>query len=232
MRAAERRQGRMNVGWFKETGMKVNRHDEQGEGVAAACAWVPDRPAAHSPLPADAGHDGAVHGPPVDAPRSQTDEEAFAALMLDAVGDGMRLCDLRGIPDHVMNGIHVYAYDFYQQGRLDEAEAFFRFLCLYDFYNADYAMGLAAVFQLQERFRQAIDMYGVVMRLRSDDPSPVFHAGQCFLKLGAPADAAECFEFVLEYGQDASMIERTRHYLASIATTGAEERDLRPAANG
>jgi type III secretion system low calcium response chaperone LcrH/SycD len=131
-----------------------------------------------------------------------------------------------------MNGIHVYAYDFYQQGRLDEAEAFFRFLCLYDFYKPDYAMGLAAVFQLQERFREAIDMYGVVMRLRSEDPSPVFHAGQCFLKLGMPEDAAECFEFVLEYSQDASILERTRRYLASIAMTGSGETDLRPAAHG
>jgi type III secretion system low calcium response chaperone LcrH/SycD len=199
--------------------VKVNRHDEQDEGFAAWCALKPDEVAEGEP-----GHvaDGAAaQVPPEAPPTSEVDEEAFAALMLDAVSDGARLCDLHGIPDHVMNGIHVYAYDFYRQGRLDEAEAFFRFLCLYDFHNPDYATGLAAVFQLQERYRQAIDMYGVAMRLSSDDPSPVFYAGQCFLRLGIPEDAAECFEFVIEHGHEASMLERARSYLESIARGGA-----------
>jgi type III secretion system low calcium response chaperone LcrH/SycD len=194
--------------------VKVNRHDGQGEGVAISCAWMPGEMAEHGPGHAGAG--AAAQAPP-GTPSSEFDDEAFAALMLDAVGDGARLCDLHGIPDHVMSGIHVYAYDFYRQGRLDEAEAFFRFLCLYDFYNADYATGLAAVFQLQERYRQAIDMYGVAMRLGSDDPGPVFYAGQCFLKLGIPEDAAECFEFFIEHGHEASMLERARCYLVSIA---------------
>ncbi|WP_279613177.1 tetratricopeptide repeat protein [Burkholderia sp. BCC1630] len=42
-----------------------------------------------------------------------------------------------------MDGIYAYAYRFYQRGRLDEAEVFFRFLYIYDFYNVDYATGLA-----------------------------------------------------------------------------------------
>jgi type III secretion system low calcium response chaperone LcrH/SycD len=199
--------------------VKVNRHDEQDEGAAALCTSTPDERAASGP--ACVGDERAAQVPLAALPTSEVDEEAFAALMLDAVGDGARLCDLHGISDHVMNGIHAYAYDFYRQGRLDEAEAFFRFLCLYDFYNADYATGLAAVFQLQERFRQAIDMYGVAMRLSSDDPSPVFYAGQCFLKLGIPEDAVECFEFVLEHGREASMLERARSYLVSIARSGS-----------
>ena len=220
--------------------MKVNRHDEQDEGLAAMSVLKPGESgesgerghAADSTtaqLPPEASSAPEVAASEVAA--SEVDEEAFAALMLDAVSDGARLCDLHGIPDHVMNGIHVYAYDFYRQGRLDEAEAFFRFLCLYDFYKADYAIGLAAVFQLQERYRQAIDMYGVAMRLGTDDPSPVFYAGQCFLKLGIPEDAAECFEFVIEHGRDASMLERARGYLESIARGGSSSASPVPSAS-
>jgi type III secretion system low calcium response chaperone LcrH/SycD len=127
------------------------------------------------------------------------------------------------IPTRVMNGIHAYAFEFYQQGRLDEAEAFFRFLCLYDFYNADYAMGLAAVFQLKGRHRQAIDLYGVAMRLGFSDPSPVFHAGQCFLKLGEIEDARECFAYVLSEAVDVQLKERAGAYLSSIG--GPPQRD-------
>ena len=120
------------------------------------------------------------------------------------------------IESRVANGIHAYAYDFYEQGRLDEAEAFFRFLCLYDFYNADYAMGLAVVFQLQGRHRQAVDLYGVAMRLGFSDPRPVFHAGQCFLKLGEIEDARECFAYTSMESSDASLKERAAIYLASL----------------
>ncbi|MEJ0004488.1 MAG: SycD/LcrH family type III secretion system chaperone [Pararobbsia sp.] len=158
--------------------------------------------------------------PPSSAQEHMLDasDEMLAATVVDAIGDGTRLRDLHGIPEHVMNGIHAYAYDFYRQGRLDEAEAFFRFLCLYDFYNADYATGLAAVFQLQGRYRQAIDMYGVAMRLGLDDVSPVFYAGQCFVKLGVLDDAVDCFAFVVAETRDASLRERANAYLASLAT--------------
>jgi type III secretion system low calcium response chaperone LcrH/SycD len=197
--------------------VKMNRHEDHDESVVALGTTVPDEVAAAGSVHAE---DTPAQAPFAGLSASDVDEDALAALMLDAVGDGVRLRDLHGIPAHVMDGIHGYAYDFYQQGRLDEAEAFFRFLCLYDFYNADYATGLAAVFQLQERFRQAIDMYGVAMRLGSDDPAPVFYAGQCFLKLGIPEDAIECFEFVVEHAREASMLERARTYLASIARNG------------
>ncbi|CAM2144837.1 Chaperone protein IpgC [Pararobbsia alpina] len=141
----------------------------------------------------------------------------------DALQAGSSLRELPAIPAQVMNGIHAYAYEFYQQGRLDEAEAFFRFLCLYDFYNADYAMGLAAVFQLQGRHRQAIDLYGVAMRLGFTDPTPVFHAGQCFLKLGEIEDARECFAYVLAETDDGVLRERADAYLVSIG--GPPQRD-------
>lgn len=45
---------------------------------------------------------------------------------------------------------------FITRGRLDEAETFFRFLCIYDFYNPDYTMGLAAVCQLKNNFRKHV----------------------------------------------------------------------------
>ncbi|MET5115717.1 tetratricopeptide repeat protein, partial [Burkholderia pseudomallei] len=68
----------------------------------------------------------------------------MAAALLDAVQNGATLKDLHQVPPDLMDGIYAFAYRCYQQGRLDDAEVFFRFLCIYDFYKAEYAMGLAA----------------------------------------------------------------------------------------
>ena len=58
-----------------------------------------------------------------------------------------------------MEGIYSFAYDFLSERKLDEAEAIFKFLCLYDFYNVDYIMGLAAVNQLKSNIKQLSIFY-------------------------------------------------------------------------
>ena len=69
-----------------------------------------------------------------------TREERVAEMVWEAVSAGATLKDVQGIPQDMMEGLYAHAYDFYNKGRLDEAETFFKFLCIYDFYNADYLM--------------------------------------------------------------------------------------------
>ena len=72
-------------------------------------------------------------------------EEKNLEVILDAVNQGVTLKEIHGISDEQMEGLYGLAYQFYNQGRLDEAEKFFKFLCIYDFYSVDFLMGLAAV---------------------------------------------------------------------------------------
>lgn len=85
---------------------------------------------------------------------AQLDE--YTELVTEALQQGTSLKDLEGIPAELMDGVYRFAYDFYQQGKLEEAETFFRFLCLYDFNNSDYIMGLGAVKQLQNSMKQRL----------------------------------------------------------------------------
>ncbi|GGY23943.1 type III secretion system translocator chaperone SicA [Paludibacterium paludis] len=140
----------------------------------------------------------------------------------DAISQGATLKDLRGIPDDLMEGLYGYAYDFYQKGRLDEAEAFFRFLYLYDFYNADYVMGLAAVYQLRKAYEKAADLYAVAFALGRNDYRPVFQAGQCQLAMNKPHKARQCFELVAEHGDEA-LKTRARAFLETLAKTQEPE---------
>lgn len=44
-----------------------------------------------------------------------------------ALMSGATYKDIHGISQEMMDGIYAYAYEFYQQGKLKEAETFFAF---------------------------------------------------------------------------------------------------------
>ena len=82
-------------------------------------------------------------------------DDKIADMLLGCLNEQATLKDIHNIPDDMMNSLYAYAYQFYQQGKLDNAETFFQFLCMYDFYNTDYFMGLAAVYQLKKQYQKA-----------------------------------------------------------------------------
>ena len=43
-----------------------------------------------------------------------------------------------GITPDTLEGVYAYADNFYEKGRLDDAELFSKFLCIYDFQNYNY----------------------------------------------------------------------------------------------
>ncbi|QIU92624.1 type III secretion system translocator chaperone SicA [Yokenella regensburgei] len=144
-------------------------------------------------------------------------EEYIAEMILEAVISGETLKDIYGIPKDIMDGLYAYAYDFYQKGSLDEAEAFFRFLSFYDFYNPDYIVGLAAVYQLKKQFQKACDLYAVAFALSKNEYRPVFHAGQCLLFMQKIEEARLSFELVREQSSDETLVAMSQAYLDSLS---------------
>ncbi|WP_415869720.1 type III secretion system translocator chaperone SicA [Burkholderia ubonensis] len=152
--------------------------------------------------------------------------EQMTASVIEAIQAGATIKDIQGVSQDLMDGIYAYAYRFYQQGRLDDAEVFFRFLCIYDFYNVDYAMGLAAVFQLKRNYAKAIDLYALAFALAKDDYRPMFHVGQCHLMQGKGALARRSFEEVVANTTDESLKVKARAYLDGLdAVSGAMQQD-------
>ncbi|EHK6580705.1 tetratricopeptide repeat protein [Escherichia albertii] len=124
-----------------------------------------------------------------------------------ALGMGASLAELHGVTPDTLEGIYAYAYayayDFYEKGRLDEAELFFKFLCIYDFQNYNYLKGYAAVCQLKKQYQKAYDIYNVCLILcPNDDFSTVYYMGQCQMGLNNIAIAIECFKSVVEYSSN------------------------------
>ncbi|OXJ22453.1 CesD/SycD/LcrH family type III secretion system chaperone [Burkholderia sp. HI2714] len=150
-------------------------------------------------------------------------EERIAEIVWEAVSSGATLKDVHGIPRDMMEGLYAHAYDFYHKGRLDEAETFFRFLCIYDFYNPDYIIGLAAVCQLKKQFQKACDLYAVAFALSKGDYRPVFFTGQCQLFMRKAAKAKQCFELVCERSADEALRARAQAYLDGLAEAKDEQ---------
>jgi type III secretion system low calcium response chaperone LcrH/SycD len=152
--------------------------------------------------------------------RPQDADLQMAEAIQEAVAQGITLKDVHGIPDEMMEGLYAYAHDFYGKGKLDEAETFFRFLCLYDFYNIDYIMGLAAVCQMKKQYAKAIGLYAVAFGLSKDDYRPMFFTGQCHLFERKAAKARQCFELVVLHGADAGYRAKAQAYLDVLKRTG------------
>jgi type III secretion system low calcium response chaperone LcrH/SycD len=144
------------------------------------------------------------------------DDEQIGEAVWEAVMSGATLKDLRGVSDDMMDSIYSSAYDFYRSGRLDEAEALFRFLSIYDFYNHEYIMGLAAVYQLKKQFHQAADLYAVAFAQAKKDYRPMFYSGQCQLALRRIHKAKQCFEIVIDSSDDPALIQQAQAYLQAL----------------
>lgn len=156
----------------------------------------------------------------------QTDMEELLDNITTALMDGATYKDIHGIPQSTMDGIYSYAYEFYQQGKLKEAETFFRFLSIYDFYNTDYVMGLAAVYQLTKRYAKATELYALAFVLAKNDYRPLFHAGQCNLMMKKSSAAIHCFESVLESSSDVDLQNKSQIYLSELKKDSEISPDL------
>ncbi|WP_275451264.1 type III secretion system translocator chaperone SicA [Candidatus Arsenophonus nilaparvatae] len=147
----------------------------------------------------------------------------YTELVTEALQQGASLKDLEGIPNELMDGVYRFAYNFYQQGKLEEAETFFRFLCLYDFNNSDYIMGLAAVKQLQKQYETALDLYALAYVHGDNDYRPMFYGGQCNLIIGEKEKAKYCFQKVYQHANDQELKHRAQAYIEFLASSLAND---------
>lgn len=145
----------------------------------------------------------------------QLADESIESL-IKAIQNGATLSDIQGVSNETMQGIYKLAYDFYHQGKLNDAESLFRFLCIYDFYNAEYIMGLAAVYQLKNNYAKAIELYALAYTISKNDFRPMFYAGQCNLMLRQVVQAHKCFEIIVARCHDKELVNKAGLYVSAL----------------
>lgn len=85
---------------------------------------------------------------------------------------------------HDFNNVYSLACDYYDKGLIEQAEKIFRSLCLYDFSNVNYLLGLAAVKQVKKQYNKAINLYSLAISLDENNASAWFYIGQSYLFSG------------------------------------------------
>lgn len=141
------------------------------------------------------------------------DSDALSQEVIDAIMAGASFKNLLGLSDEFMEQIFEHACFFYNSSKLDEAEKFFKFLCIYDFHNSDYITGYAAVCQLRGAYQKAIALYSIAFTLNPDNFHLLVYLGQCLLMTGEENKAKECFHLILEECKDPEIISATESYL-------------------
>jgi len=137
-------------------------------------------------------------------------------LMTATAEHGATLKEIHGISDVAMENIYAHAYHFYNEGRLDEAEKFFRFLCLYDLRNPDYFIGLGAVQQLKKNYERACEFYSLAYLIAEDNFNPLYYIGQCQLLLGNYVKALQSFKILVERCTDEKLVAKAKIYMENI----------------
>jgi type III secretion system low calcium response chaperone LcrH/SycD len=115
--------------------------------------------------------------------------------LVDAVTSGVPLAEVTGIGREALESLYTLGYNLYNAGDQESAETVFQALCLYDFNDPRFWMGLGATRQALEKYAPAIDAYSLAAIASAlGDPEPIFHSGVCYLKLGDLETAAGAFE--------------------------------------
>lgn len=123
--------------------------------------------------------------------------EEFIRRVDDEIKHGSALGELRSDAGEAMTGIYERASILCRNGRLDEVELLFRSLCVYDFKNIDFVLGLAAAYQVAGKYNKALDMCAMGYMLNGSDYRVLLYAGQCNLLLRRLTKAKRCFDILL-----------------------------------
>lgn len=124
--------------------------------------------------------------------KSITEEQIKAAAK--KLMEGYTLGAVKGISENELEAVYSVGFNFYQTGKLEEAQKIFSFLVMFNHLSPKFWMGLGAVYQVKKAFDQALTAYGYASFLDLEDPRPQYHAAECFWAKGDRTNALSALE--------------------------------------
>lgn len=95
------------------------------------------------------------------------------------------------LSEETREDIYLMGYNFYQNGKYNEATGCFSLLVLSDSKLPKYWMGLAASQQMNKKFQEALTSYAFAAELDKADPRPLFHTAECHYALRSTTEALD-----------------------------------------
>lgn len=144
-------------------------------------------------------------------------QQAFSEFQnLIPIFNGKTIKEQANISDEEVLNLHAIACAFFEKGKLNESEQFFRHLCLLDSSNLDYVLGLGAVLQRKKLYSTAVDVYAAGHMLQNTDSRPMFYAGQCHFFDRKYSKAKFCFEVVIEDNHSEELTKMATLFIDAI----------------
>lgn len=103
-----------------------------------------------------------------------------------------------GITNYEMEKLYEEAHAYYEDDSYEEALIVFRWLVLFNVYEAKYWMGFGASEQLLERYEKGLHAYAVAALLDSDNPYPHYHAYECYMLLNNKEEADKALKLAYQ----------------------------------
>ena len=131
---------------------------------------------------------------------------------------GATFKEIKGLTDDEMEAIYTVGYNLVQNGKHQEAEKIFKFLCFFDHLQHKYWLGLGACRKALKDWAGAINAYGFAGLLNVNDPRAAMQASECHTALGNTEEAESglhaAIKFAGEQPQFAAIKERAQLMLA------------------
>ncbi|MDR3624764.1 MAG: SycD/LcrH family type III secretion system chaperone [Chlamydiales bacterium] len=102
--------------------------------------------------------------------------------------------DIFHVPEEFMLKLHTLAYSLYEAGKYKIACGVFNKLMMLDPKSFTYALGAAVCLDELKEYPVAINFYGYAFLNNVEDPTPLYRAGECCLKMNDPTKAKQFFE--------------------------------------
>ncbi|MBQ9405147.1 MAG: hypothetical protein IJU37_00235 [Desulfovibrio sp.] len=109
--------------------------------------------------------------------------------------DGEPLYKIVVMQESLVEERYEMALQMFKSGKLENAEAIFRWLCLFNGASSSNWMGLGACLHGQERWEEARTAYGMALAWSEEnDPKPLYYLGVCNYMLHDMKTATMAFE--------------------------------------
>lgn len=110
------------------------------------------------------------------------------------------------VPEDSLEALYYYAYHFYQQGKYEQAEHFFRLLTCLNTFDMSYWMGLGAARQKQKKYEAAIEAYCAARLLDKEDrdADPSLQMANCYFALKQREDGLQALQAAEQCGKRSS----------------------------
>ena len=141
---------------------------------------------------------------------SQLTDETLDQIVDRFQNHGATFKEIKGISDDELEAMYALAHGQLQNGRFEQAETMFRFLCLNDHLSHKYWLAMGICLKEQEKFEEAVNALGVAGLLNMEDPRAAFAAAECHVRLGNRTESVAALESAISFAGDKPEFAATR----------------------